>query len=403
MSSAGRTGDGVRSDCRITFEAAAGVHIDIQSKVKSLYGRQIEEQIRADLKHMGITGARIAVEDAGALPFALSARLETAVRRAGVTVNFPVCPEQRVEHKASPKQRLRRSRLYLPGNLPHLFINAALHEPDGVILDLEDSVSQEEKDAARVMVRNALLAVDFMDCERMVRVNQLPLGLEDLEWVVPYGAQMILLPKCESADQVQQTAEKIESLHPEHPVWIMPVIETALGCFHAPDIATASGRVASLTLGLQDYLADLGVTLTPEGRESLWAKSQVVNAARAAGLNASDAVYADVADADGLRHYALQSRQLGYEGMGCIHPRQIKIVHEVFRPSRDEIDRAQAVLRAYDRGVAEGTGVTAVDSKMVDAPIVKSARKIVDLAVKLGLLSEPWRTREADGGCDDET
>ncbi|MDZ7725729.1 MAG: aldolase/citrate lyase family protein [candidate division KSB1 bacterium] len=395
MSSAGRHGNGVRSDCRIRFDAdASGVQIDIQSKVKSLYGRQIEEQIRDDLKRMGLQKARITIEDAGALPFALSARLETAVRRAGVTVKSPACPEQRIQPEASPKQRLRRSRLYLPGNLPHLLINAALHEADGVILDLEDSVSAGEKDAARVMVRNALLAVDFADCERMVRINQLPMGLEDLEWVIPYGAQLILLPKCQHADQVRQVVEKIDALDPGYPVWIMPVIETTLGCFHALDIATASDRVASLTLGLQDYLADLGVPQTPEGRESLWAKSQVVNAARAAGLGASDAVYTDVSDADGLRQYALQARQLGYEGMGCIHPRQIKTVHEVFRPSRDEIDRAQAALRAYDQGVAQGTGVTAVDSKMVDAPIVKSAQKIVDLAVKLGLLDADWRTRD---------
>ena len=172
----------------------------------------------------------------------------------------------------SPKSRLRRSRLYLPGSEPKYFVNAALHNPDAVILDLEDSVHRDEKDAARILVRNTLRAVDFGECERMVRINQLPLGLEDLAEVIGESPDLILIPKVERAEQVVEVDRTIMEIKTREgiarPTWIMPILESALGIENALAIASASANVVALTIGLEDYTADLGVVKTSEGRRA---------------------------------------------------------------------------------------------------------------------------------------
>ena len=193
---AGRAGTGVRSDClvRITKTDKGGVQITLQSKVDVLYGRanrMLLEQLAAffTLEHVTID-----VEDSGALPYTIAARFETAVRRLHGEAAPWLPPPHSNEPVASTRDRFRRSRLYLPGNDPKLAINAGVHGADGLILDLEDSVAQTEKDAARILVRNTLHAVDFMGAERMVRINQLPLGLEDLDAVIPRKPDLILIP-----------------------------------------------------------------------------------------------------------------------------------------------------------------------------------------------------------------
>ncbi len=241
-----------------------------------------------------------------------------------------------------------------------------------MILDLEDSVHADEKDAARIIVRNALRCVDFYGAERMVRINQLPLGLEDLDAVVPESPHLILIPKAEHADQV----------------WLMPIIESALGVEHAFEIATAADAVVALTIGLEDYTADLGVVKTPEGRESLHARLRVVNAAKAAGIQAIDSVYGDVGDVEGLRVWAAHSRSMGFEGMGCIHPRQIEPIHQAFAPSQPELERALKVVAAFEDAEAKGLGVVSLGTKMIDAPVVKRALRLVDQAKRAGLIPE---------------
>ena len=236
----------------------------------------------------------------------------------------PALPEAVTLPAPSPRDRLRRSRLYLPGNEPKYFINAGLHGPDAVILDLEDSVHYAEKDAARLLVRNALRAVDFGAAERMVRINQLPLGLADLEEIVPQSPDLILIPKVETAAQVSDVVGAIDSIAKRagltRPIWLMPILESALGIENAFAIATASERIAAITIGLEDYTADLGVVKTAGGSESLYARQRVVNAAHAARVQAIDSVYGDVADTEGLLHWGEASRAMGFEGMGCIHP-----------------------------------------------------------------------------------
>ena len=390
---AGHWGKDVRSDCHVAFEArdAGGVEISLESRVAPYYGNAILEQARAVLDELGVKHAMVSIHDEGALPFVIAARLEAAVRRAGAALGKRSLPAQHPMPRPSAKDRLRRSRLYLPGSEPKYYINAALHKPDAVILDLEDSVHRDEKDAARILVRNTLRTVDFGTCERMVRINQLPLGLEDLAEVVAESPDLILMPKVEDPQQVAEVDRMIGELKSRHgiirPIWIMPILESALGIENAFPIAIACENVAALTIGLEDYTADLGVAKTPDGRESQYARSRVVNAARAAGVQSIDSVFSDVADMAGLRHWGESSRALGFEGMGCIHPGQIRVVHEAFAPTAAEIEKAQKIVAAFENAQKEGLAVVSLGSKMIDPPVVQRALKLLERAKAMGVTS----------------
>lgn len=390
---AGHWGKDIRSDLHVAFEARdnGGIEISLESRVAPYYGQAVMEQARAVLAQLGVEHARVAIHDEGALPFTIGARIEAATRRAGAGVGKHWLPEQHPLPPPSPKERLRRSRLYLPGSEPKYFINAALHAPDAVILDLEDSVHRDEKDAARILVRNALRAVDFGACERMVRINQLPLGLEDLAAIVGQSPDLILMPKVEQPDQVAEVGRMIAEIKNREgitrPVWIMPILESALGIENALAIAAASENVAALTIGLEDYTADLGVVKTAEGRESQYARSRVVNAARAAGVQAIDSVYGDVGDMNGLRLWGEASRAMGFEGMGCIHPGQIRVIHEAFRPTTAEIAKAQKIVAAFEDAQSKGLAVVSLGSKMIDPPVVHRAVKLVERAKTMGAIS----------------
>ena len=337
---AGHYGKEIRSDAHVAVEPrdGGGVQISMQSRVAPYYGDAITAQAREMLETMGVKNAQVTIHDEGALPFVISARIETAVNRSGLGAGKKVLPEKAALPEPSPKDRLRRSRLYVPGSEPKYFINAALHGPDAVILDLEDSVHQSEKDAARILVRNALRNVNFGACERMVRINQLPLGLQDLADIIPEAPDLILIPKVEHPGQVAEIDRMITELKLRssinRSIWIMPILESALGIENASAIAAASPNVAAITIGLEDYTADLGVAKTPEGRESLFARLRLVNAAHAAAVQAIDSVFGDVGDMNGLRVWGENSRALGFEGMGCIHPAQIPVIHAAFAPSK---------------------------------------------------------------------
>ncbi|MCL7972455.1 MAG: CoA ester lyase, partial [marine benthic group bacterium] len=327
-------------------------------------------------------------------PFVIAARVEAAVLRAGGGSGGDGRPDRTVQERPlTQRDRLRRSRLYLPGDQPKLQLNAGLHLPDAVILDLEDSVHPDRKDEARLLVRNALRCVDFGPAERMVRINQLPLGLEDLAAVLPERPDLILIPKTEEAEQVRAVDERARALTdaasgPEAPVWIMPILETALGIENAFEIAMASPAVAALTIGLEDYTADLGVRKTLDGAESLYARTRLVNAAAAAGIQAIDSVFGDVGDEEGLRAWARRSRSLGFEGMGCIHPRQVRPIHEAFAPSPAEIEKALRIVAAFEEAESMGLGVVSLGTRMVDPPVVLRAQRLVAMARKAGLIQE---------------
>jgi len=390
---AGHWGAEIRSDLHVAFEPRdiGGIEVSLESRVAPYYGAAITNQAQEVLAALGVNHARVVIHDEGALPFTIGARIEAAVRRAGAGQGKRWLPQQFPLPAPSPKERLRRSRLYLPGSEPKYFINAALHAPDAVILDLEDSVHRNEKDAARILVRNALRAVDFGSCERMVRINQLPLGLEDLVEIVGQNPDLILIPKVEHPSQVEEVDRMIAEIKArdkiDRPMWIMPILESALGIENAAAIAAASANVAALTIGLEDYTADLGVVKTPEGHESQYARSRVVNAAHAAGVQAIDSVYGDVGNIDGLRHWGEASRAMGFEGMGCIHPGQIRVIHDAFRPSAAEIAKAQRIVAAFEDAQSKGLAVVSLGSKMIDPPVVNRALKLVERAKAMGAIS----------------
>jgi citrate lyase subunit beta / citryl-CoA lyase len=390
--SAGRAGGDVRSDLRVTVEirASGGIEIELHSRVALYYGDNIRQQVSDLMRALGVEHAFVSVVDEGALPFVIAARVEAAIKRAALGDGNSALPDPISQPVVSAKDRLRRSRLYLPGNEPKYFINAGLHAPDAVILDLEDSVHHAQKDAARLLVRNALRAVDFGSAERMVRINQLPLGLADLEEIVPQSPDLILIPKVETAAQVEEVDKAIARITKQHkitrPIWLMPIVESALGIENAFAIATASERIAALTIGLEDYTADLGVVKTSTGAESLYARQRIVNAAHAAHIQAIDSVYGDVTDMDGLLRWGEASRAMGFEGMGCIHPMQIEVIHRAYAPSAAELEKALKIVAAFEEAQAKGLGVVSLGSKMIDAPVVSRAVKLVARAKQMGLI-----------------
>ncbi|TSA25775.1 MAG: citrate lyase ACP [Bacteroidetes bacterium] len=395
--SAGNKGKGVRSDCFVSLEltSGGGIQLELDSKVAVMYGNDIRKEVHTILDHAGIRDARITLEDSGALPLVIAARLEAAIRKAFPSDNeylIPMLDENRYE---TPRERNRFTRLYLPGNTPSLMINAGIHHPDGIILDLEDAVAPDKKDEARYLVRNALRGIDLYGAERMVRINQGERGLADLDFVVPHQVNLILIPKCEQPEQIHAVNNRIREIRKSrklnNPIWLMPIVESALGVINAYPIASAAENIVALAIGLEDYTADLGTRRTTEGSESFFARSMIVNAARAAGIQPIDSVFSDVADMEGLHDTVLRSKAMGFDGMGCIHPRQIQVILDAFAPSVEEIEKAKKIVVAFHEAEAKGLGVVALGSKMIDPPVVKRALHTIRLAVQLNKLEENWK------------
>ena len=290
------------------------------------------------------------------------------------------------------KDRLRRSLLYIPGNSPGMLQNCSIYGSDGVLLDLEDAISISEKDSARKLVKHALLSLDFGDVERVVRVNgrDTPFFEADLAEIIPAGPDAIRLPKVDSADDVIEADRIITRIEAERglepgSVGIQAMLETARAIVNVNSIAAASPRLVGLTLGGQDLAADLGIKATKTGLELLYAKSAVVIAAKAFGLEAFDTVYTDVADLEGLAEAAAISVSLGFSGKAAIHPSQIPVIHAAFAPTEKEVAKAARVVAAAKDATARGLGVIAVDGRMVDAPVVAQATRTLELAVLAGM------------------
>ncbi|MDX9811930.1 MAG: aldolase/citrate lyase family protein [Bacteroidales bacterium] len=392
----GNAGPTVRSDCEISLELTdrGGIVTTINSRVLSLYGESIREQCAALLDFFGIRNCVLKVNDSGALPFVIAARTEAAVRQIINTDREFLPSFDRSVFRATARDRFRFARLYVPGNTPAMMINAGLHSADGVILDLEDSVAPSRKDEARILVRNALRQIEFREAERMVRINQGSRGLEDLRFIIPHHVNLVLIPKCEDAGIVRTVDERIRDIQAlsetGEVVHLIPIIESARGVEQAFAIATSSENVVALAIGLEDYTADIGVMRSVEGTESFYARTRVVNAAKAAGIQALDSVFSDTGDDEGLAKSVAVSRSLGFEGMGCIHPRQIAAVKDGFAPCEAEIEKAMKIVTAYDEAERKGLGVVALGTKMIDPPVAARALRVIDLAVKLGLIPRDW-------------
>lgn len=385
---AGPSGDKIRSDLVVRYEPGTGeLGLEITSKVGYLYGEAIEAAVRRVAGLLGVEAGSLAVQDFGALEWVVLARVETCLRRAGFD-RPPVLPEPAPGADAPrDRRRLRRSRLYVPGNQPKLMLSAGLYGADGIILDLEDSVPPAEKDAARILVRNALLAMDWGASERMVRVNQGEVGAADLESIVPHNVHTVLLPKVERADQVVRAAALLRELAGEDAPFLMPILESPLGIRNAYEIAAADELIVALTLGLEDLSAELGAPRTADGSESFLARQTTVYAARAAGVQPIASVFSDIRDEAGLEAYVRRERGLGFDGIGCIHPGQIPVVHRAMAPAEAELEKALAVVRAAREARERGLGAVAVGTKMVDPPVVAQAERTVELAVAAGMLA----------------
>ena len=396
QSTAGNRGPGIKSDCYVELELLpyGGIQIELKSKVKALYGESIKRLANDILDVFGIKNARLSIEDTGALEIIIAARIEAAIKKIVATDLEYLLPMYEDNKNATDKDQFRFSRLYLPGNSPKLMLNAGIHHPNGVILDLEDSVAPDKKFEARFIVRNALRSMNFYGAERMVRINQIPEGLDDLRYLVPNHVNLILIPKTEESDDIIRVNQVIDILKKENgieqKIWLMPIIESAKGVINAYEIATAAYNVASIAIGLEDYTADLGTKRTNKGDESFFARSMIVTAAKAAGIQPIDSVFSDVADMEALAKNVQASKGLGFEGMGCIHPRQIAVIHENFAPDPDEIEKAKKIVLAFKEAEAKGLGVVSLGSKMIDPPVVKRAQKTIELAIKMGKLSKDW-------------
>lgn len=284
-------------------------------------------------------------------------------------------------------KRLRRSMLFVPGNNPGLIIDAPVFAPDSIILDLEDAVAVNQKDAARELVVRALKTLDFGACEVCVRINgrNTPFFEPDVRTLVPAKPHALRLAMVESAEDIVCLDELLISC--EHDanlqvgsIKIMAAIETAKGVMNAANIALASRRLVAMSFGAEDFTNSIQSERTPLGHELLFARTAVVLAARAAGIDPIDTVYSLVEDDAGFKTDVKAAKQLGFAGKSCVHPRQIAIVHDIFCPTAEEVQKAERVLAAYSEALSVGAGVVAVDGKMVDGPIVTKAQRIVDLA-----------------------
>ncbi len=287
-------------------------------------------------------------------------------------------------------KRLRRSMLFLPGNNPGMLQNGGIFAADSVILDLEDAVAPQEKDAARFLVAEALRSIDYGNSEKVVRINPLETFAErDIAVIAPSRPDVILIPKVQCSKDIEEISKMVSryELLPGS-IRLIALLETPQGIAQAHNIAGTGKRLSALALGAEDYTASLGATRSRYGEEIFFARMMVINAAAAASIQSIDTPFTDVDDIDGLQQDTVLAKKLGFKGKLVINPRQIDVIHEVFNPSNGEISWAVRVLEAIRQAEAEGSGVASLQGKMIDAPIVSRAEQIVHLARRLGLLKE---------------
>lgn len=292
------------------------------------------------------------------------------------------------------KPSLRRAMLFAPGNNPGLLQNAGIYGADSLIFDLEDAVSIYEKDSARLLVRNAIRTIKY-PCEVGVRINHImtPWGLRDLEEILTAKPDFIRLPKCEDAEELKLIDDIITKAEknygfPEGSIQLMAAIESPKGLRNAYQIATAVPRMMALAIGGEDFATSLKTTKTKDGTELLVAKSMIVLAAREAGISPIDSVFSDINDEENFIRETELAKQLGFDGKSCVHPRQIELVHRVFQPTQKEVASARRIIKAYNEAMERKLGVVAVDGKMIDAPMITRANRVLANARASGLIEE---------------
>lgn len=360
----GAAGTGNKRDCHIRVSEGSG--IEIESKYAGMFGDHVEALIQRRLDELD-TDASVTIQERGCYDYVVLARLEAALHRAGLEQ----LPGEMVE-RPPLEQQLRRSRMYVPGNNPRMLNKAGMYGADCLILDLEDSVAVDHKLDARYLVKNALQQLDYGDAELWVRINK-STAKEDIS-VVKYGSPHgICLPKAEDPEDVVILENMLDE--EDLDAAIMPIVETAVGIQNVEDIAAASDAVVALAFGAEDYTADVC------GRRSrnalLHPRSQLVVAARSHDVQPLDTIYPDVDDLDGLREETMRIVEMGFDGKGAIHPRQLPVIHECFTPTDEEVEEAREVIAAVEEAREKGMGSASLHGKMIDLPVEKKARRIL--------------------------
>ena len=281
--------------------------------------------------------------------------------------------------------RPRRSVLYMPGANTRALEKAKSLPADSLILDLEDAVAPDAKAQARENIRTAL-ATGFGHREAVVRINGLNTqwGLDDLKAFADTKADAILLPKVESASQIQKVASLLKQFNPANTMKIWAMIETPLAIFHLPEIASSHPMLEALVLGTSDLVKDLHARHTPSRVETQTALSLSVLAARAHQLCVLDGVHLTLEDEEGLKQSCVQGRDMGFDGKTLIHPSQIALANEIFGPSLEEIEEAKQRINAYDAAISSGAGIVLLNGKLVEELHIQDAKRILALADAIG-------------------
>ncbi|MBP2635331.1 MAG: Citryl-CoA lyase [Firmicutes bacterium] len=293
------------------------------------------------------------------------------------------------------KNRLRRTMMFMNAQKPGLIKDAYIYGSDSIILDLEDAVAENQKDAARFSLYHALKNIDYGNTEVIVRINGLdtPHWQEDIRCVVAGGADGIRIAKCESAKDVKLVEEHVLAAEREFGVEegrtiLMAALESPLGIMNAYEIVTASPRMFGCAISGGDFRKSMHVQIVKGGIEMLAARGQMLLAARAAGVQCFDTMFPNIDDMDGFQAEVMQNREMGFDGKSIVSPKQIRFVHETFAPTKKEIAYAEKLIRSFNEQADAGVGVYTVDGKMVDIPFFEDARRILALAKACGVYEE---------------
>ncbi|MDC2826103.1 citrate (pro-3S)-lyase subunit beta [Rodentibacter pneumotropicus] len=290
--------------------------------------------------------------------------------------------------------KLRRSMLFVPGSNAAMLSNSFIYKPDSIMFDLEDAVALKEKDTARLLVAHALQHPLYQEMETVVRVNPLDseFGLLDLNAVVRAGVDVVRMPKTETAQDVIDMDREITEIEKScgreiGSTKMLAAIESPLGITQANQIATASQRLIGIALGAEDYVRNLKTERSADGIELLFARCSILQAARAAGIQAFDTVYSNANNEEGFLQEASLIKQLGFDGKSLINPRQIELLHNLFAPTQKDVEQAKRIIEAAEEAERQGSGVVSLNGKMIDAPIIDRARLVLERA-KSGIREE---------------
>ncbi len=284
---------------------------------------------------------------------------------------------------------MRRSMLFIPGNAAGMLLNVDVLGADSVVLDLEDAVSPDKKDEARILVRNALKYLRYSS-EIIIRINSIDTMFwkSDLQELIPLRPYAVMLPKINSAADVRMVTDYIKEIEEKHsinnPIQIIPLIETALGVENAFEIVKFSDRVRAVMLGAEDLASDLRCKRTKKGDEIFYSRGRLITAARAAGIDAYDTPFIDADDEEGLRDDALLAKSLGFAGKAAMSPRQIAIINELFSPTIEEIEYAREIMDMVRGTAQQGSDIISLRGKTIDPPIASRARQTLEMAGQAG-------------------